>query len=139
MRGLGNDNLPAALFHEMVRRFATLVGATEAAGFVIAHDVPGDGPTLVPLVHIRPDDSTPELRAAAVHAFSDMVGRCVRQDKDAAFEISGRSSAPPAWGCLVTRLGYPETTFAAMAFIVRCEPLEAERRLRILQGRSQLA
>ena len=40
------------------------------------------------IAHIRPDNSSAELRAAAVAAFQEMIKPCLAQGKDGAIEIN---------------------------------------------------
>ena len=134
MRGLGEDNVPQAIFHEMVRRLATLVRSTEAAGFVLARPSPLAAAELLPVVHIRPDDPGPEVRAAAVAALHDVAGPCVEQRRDGVIDVGWPGGSQPSQKCLVALLAYGDETFGVMTFIVRCEADEARRRLGIVQG-----
>ncbi len=136
MRGL-DDNLLPSFFCDLIYRLAVLVEATEAAGFLLTARAPGDSSDLLPILHIRPDRSGPEVRAKAVAAFQDIARPCVENGKDAVIEVEARASDRPPQNCLVASLSHAGAPYGVMAFIVRCEPAEAERRLRIVQSESE--
>src|SRR5580704_3538374 len=84
-RLLDAPNFPAFVT-ELITTQATTVAGTEAAGFTIERRE--GSPTLHLLGHIRPDQSTAEIREAAVKAFIDLIKPCVREGKDGAIELS---------------------------------------------------
>ena len=79
-------NLPAFI-HDLLQTQAVTVAGTEAAAFLLERNEQGMG--FRPIAHIRPDQSTPEIRAAAIQAFQDIVKPCVQQGKDGAIEVQG--------------------------------------------------
>ena len=122
------------LYHDLLIRLAVLVGATEAAGFQMRESSPS---SLKLLHHIRPDESSLEVRAAAVKAFEDIVLPCVEQAKEGAIEVEEcRVPDKGAQYCLVTLTRDAEDVPRAVsAFIVRCrDQREARQRLRLLKG-----
>jgi multidrug resistance efflux pump len=125
-------NLPAFM-HDLLTTQAMLVAGTEAAGFLTERQ--GEKVELRPIAHIRPDESTPEMRAAAVSAFQEIIRPCVEQGKDGAIEIGG---TPPGGGepqfCLVTLLRNEGNVVAVAAVVARCRNVErAQQRLMSLQ------
>ena len=95
-------NLPAFMNSLLTAQAVTVVG-TEAAGFLIergAENTMG----LRPIAHVRPDQSTPEARTAALNAFQDLVRPCIQQGKDGAIEVAGPNDAAESQVCLVTLL-----------------------------------
>lgn len=136
-------NLPAFV-HDLLQTQAVTVAGTEAAAFLIERVAPqapaegGEGEAekpqaasatmaLRPIAHIRPDQSTPEVRAAAIQAFQDIVKPCVQQGKDGAIEVSGGNDAHEAQYCLVTLLRSEGEVVAVSAVITRCRDLERAR------------
>lgn len=136
-------NLPAFV-HDLLQTQAVTVAGTEAAAFLIergAAPPPAEGEdadgaaaqdgngtlALRPIAHIRPDQSTPEIRAAAIQAFQDIVKPCVQQAKDGAIEVSGGNDAHEAQYCLVTLLRSEGEIVAVSAVITRCRDLERAR------------
>ena len=132
-------NLPAFI-HDLLQTQAVTVAGTEAAAFLIERGAPppaADGAAaappgavtlaLRPIAHIRPDQSTPEIRAAAIQAFQDIVKPCVQQAKDGAIEVSGGNDAHEAQYCLVTLLRSEGEIVAVSAVITRCRDLERAR------------
>ena len=139
-------NLPAFV-HDLLQTQAVTVAGTEAAAFLIERGVPaaaqggdagdaaagGDGAlSLRPIAHIRPDQSTPEVRAAAIQAFQEIVIPCVQQAKDGAIEVSGGNDAHEAQYCLVTLLRSEGEIVAVSAVITRCR--DRERAVGRLEG-----
>ena len=78
-------DLPAFVNDLMTTQAITVAG-TEAAGFLIERG--GERTSACGCIsHIRPDNSSPETRAAAVSAFQDLIKPCVaaeprRRDRD---------------------------------------------------------
>ncbi|HLL87836.1 MAG TPA: HlyD family efflux transporter periplasmic adaptor subunit [Tepidisphaeraceae bacterium] len=136
------DNLPQFV-NDLVTAQAVTVAGTEAAGFIIeraapaGEDAPGadeSGFLLRPIAHVRPDQSTPETRAAAISAFQDILRPCVVQAKDGAIEIGGDPSQSEPQFCLVTLLRNEGAIIAVSAVITRCMNLErARQRLMSMQ------
>ena len=113
---------------------AASIGATEMAVFSNASGVAG--PDLKNVLHVRPDDASPEHREAAVAAFRDIVRPCVAQSKDGAIEVA---EVPDAAGrlqfCLVTLIRETNEVVGAAAFIVRRTNLdEAKAALARING-----
>jgi multidrug efflux pump subunit AcrA (membrane-fusion protein) len=117
-------NLPAFV-HDLLQTQAVTVAGTEAAAFLLERGE--QGTTFRPIAHIRPDQSTPEIRAAAIQAFQDIVKPCVEQGKDGAIEVSGGNDAHEAQYCLVTLLRSEGELVAVSAVITRCRDLERAR------------
>ncbi|MGH7179271.1 MAG: hypothetical protein ACREJC_17975, partial [Tepidisphaeraceae bacterium] len=114
----GSD-LPAFLMHLLEAQGVVVLG-TEAAGFLIESSEE-EGFTLRPVAHLRPDNSTQEVRSAAIRAFQDIVRPCVVQQKNGAIELDDRnagSNAEPQF-CLVTLLRSDGQVVAVSAVITR--------------------
>ena len=109
----------------------TVVG-TEAAGFLIER---GQNQfNLRPIAHIRPDDSTPEVRTAALNAFQDIIRPCVVQGKDGALEVGPANHDNEPQYCLVTLLRSGAETVAVSAVVTRCRNMDlARQRLTSMQ------
>jgi hypothetical protein len=89
---------------------------------------------LRPIAHIRPDDSGPEIRAAALEAFKEIIKPCIQQGKDGAFEVGAPNSQAESQFCLVTLLRSDGQVVAASAVITRCVNLDrARQRLMSMQ------
>ena len=132
-RLLDAPNLPAFVTDLITTQATTVVG-TEAIGFLIE---PGeDGQTLRMLAHIRPDNSTKEVREQAIKAFIELLQPCVKEGKDGAIEISGPTDAyhPESQYCLVTLLRAEGQAVGISAVITRCMNHErARQRLTSMQ------
>jgi hypothetical protein len=119
------------LLHDFLVKASTMVEATEAAAFALdGHWETRPEERLRLLSHIRPDDSGPNLRAAAVQAFRQIV----HAQLDAAPGHSGirvgEVESGGAQYCLVVRLQDQVVTSAAAAFVCRCtDDADAARRL----------
>ena len=103
---------------ELVTVQAIVVAGTEAAGFKVERSQ--QGPALRVIEHIRPDESSDEIRAAALSAFQELISTCLEQGKDGAIEINAGDSSPHPQFCLVTLLREDEQVVAATAVITRC-------------------
>jgi RND family efflux transporter MFP subunit len=117
-------NLPAFI-NDLLQTQAVTVAGTEAAAFLLERNEQGVG--FRPIAHIRPDQSTAEVRAAAIQAFQDIVKPCVQQGKDGAIEVSGGNDAHEAQYCLVTLLRAEGEVVAVSAVITRCRDFERAR------------
>ncbi len=125
-------NLPAFI-HDLLTTQAITVAGTEAAGFLIERQ--DDKIGLRNVAHIRPDDSTADMRAAAISAFTEIIGPCVQQGKDGAIEVAGATpdNIEPQY-CLVTLLRSDNEIVAVSAVITRARNLErARQRLMSMQ------
>ena len=135
-------NLPQFV-NDLITTQAIVVAGTEAAGFIIERqqqqeeggEAKFDGKfSLRPIAHVRPDQSTPETRAAALGAFQDIVRPCVSQNKDGAVDIGGTDESGERQFCLVTLLRNEGNVVAVSAVITRCFDLErARQRLMSMQ------
>ena len=128
---------PPTHLEQLIRDIAADIGATEAAAFAVRRDF-RDGFWTDLLVHIRADDAGPEVRAAAVAAFKDVIAPCVAQGKAGAIEVAAEDDGRGKQYCIVTPgLGGSEVTGVA-AFIVRCGDPDAARAVltRALRGGS---
>jgi multidrug resistance efflux pump len=123
------SNLPAFIT-ELLTAQAVVVVGTEAAGFLIEPAQDGKGVNLKLIAHIRPDDSTPEVRQAAVNAFAELIRPCVQQGRDGAIEIESPGENVEPQYCLVTLLRSEGNVVAVSAVIARCRDSErAQQRL----------
>lgn len=121
-------DLPQFL-HEVIYQQAVTVAGTEAAAFVIR---PGEqSGFLLDLVdHLRPDESTEDVRAAAINAFKEIIRPCVEQNKDGAIEVDGADASGEVQYCLVTLLRDGNAIVAATSVICRARDLQrAQQRL----------
>jgi RND family efflux transporter MFP subunit len=124
-------NLPQFI-NDLLTAQAVVVAGTEAAGFIVERTEQGQ--TLRNIAHVRPDESTPETRAAAISAFQEIVKPCVQQQKDGAIEVQGGDASSEAQYCLVTLLRAEGEIIAVSAVITRCRNLErAQQRLMSMQ------
>jgi len=80
---------------------------------------------LQPIVHIRPDDSSRKVRAAAIKAFRDICEPFFRQEKDGAIEIISGAKTPDSQFCLVTLFRDKTGVCAASAVIIRVQDMPA--------------
>jgi hypothetical protein len=132
-RLLDAPNLPAFVT-DLITTQATTVAGTEAAGFLIERGPEGSNFRL--LAHIRPDQSTKEIREAAIKAFMDLIKPCVTQGVDGAIELSNPTEVyqPESQYCLVTILRAEGQAVAVSAVITRCMNLDrAKQRLQSMQ------
>ena len=116
-------NLPQFV-HDLIQTQAVTVAGTEACAFLLEQAPPAEegaapGVNFRLLAHIRPDDSAPEVRAAAIQAFQDIVRPCVQQAKDGAIEVAPANGAAEAQYCLVTLLRNEGQVVAVSAVITR--------------------
>ena len=119
---------------DLITTQATTVAGTEAAGFLIERG--GEAYTFRLLGHIRPDQSTKEIREAAIKAFMDLIKPCVTEGKDGAIELAnpGEVYQPESQYCLVTLLRAEGQAVAVSAVITRCMNLDrAKQRLQSMQ------
>jgi hypothetical protein len=107
-------------YSELLRRIAASIRCTELAAFNL-NEI---GPSLEIVYHVRPDGNSAQVQAA-INAFKDIVGPCIKQGKDGAIEIinSNRSSLPQF--CLVILARRAGKIVGAAAFILRCKNLKA--------------
>jgi biotin carboxyl carrier protein len=140
----GSD-LPAFV-RDLLTTQAVVVVGTEAAGFLIEMvqaEAAAEGAPAKPaemrlqlIEHIRPDQSTPDVRSAAIQAFADIVKPCIVQNKDGAIEIGvdkPQDTVEPQF-CLVTLLRADNRVVAVSAVITRCRDKErAQQRLQSMQ------
>ena len=130
-------SLPAFVETLLTAQAVTVAG-TEAAGFLIERGQDESGKPamgLRPLAHIRPDNSTPETRAAALQAFQDLVRPCVEKGKDGAIEVGQpNDQRHELQFCLITLLRSEGQVVAASAVVTRCMDTErARQRLMSMQ------
>ena len=126
------SSLPAFI-HNLLTTQAMMVAGTEAVAFAIQRQ--GDQLGLQTIEHIRPDQSDQEVRAQAIKAFQNIVGPCVAQGKDGAFEVGNPDGGADTQYCLVTLLRSEGSDIAAVsAVITRCRDAErARQRLNSMQ------
>jgi biotin carboxyl carrier protein len=132
-------NLPQFV-NDLIHTQAVVVAGTEAAAFLIERTMPTEEGATEPvfslraIAHIRPDNSSPETRAAAVQAFQDLIQPCITQGKDGALEVGGAGDTIDPQFCLVTLLRNEGEVVAASAVITRCPNVErAQQRLMSMQ------
>jgi len=65
-----SSNLPAFI-NDLLTTQAVVVAGTEAAAFILEKGQ--NGPGLRTISHVRPDNSSPQTRAAAISAFQEIV------------------------------------------------------------------
>ena len=124
-------NLPAFI-NDLIYTQAQTVAGTEAAGFLIERNE--EGPVLRLLGHLRPDESSREVREAAVKAFMQLIMPCIKEGKDGALEIQADPYASEIQYCLVTLLRSEGQAVAVSAVITRCMNLDrAKQRLTSMQ------
>ena len=114
-------DLPAFVT-ELITTQATTVAGTEAVGFLIERGA--EAVSLQFLSHLRHDNSSAEVRAAAVAAFRDLVAPCITQLKDGAIELGLTGDSHESQFCLVTLLRSDSEVVAVSAVIARCLDLE---------------
>ena len=131
-RLLDAPNLPAFV-QDLITTQATTVVGTEAIAFLIEGG--GDKAQLRLLAHVRPDNSSADVREAAIKAFLELVKPCVKEGKDGAMEIaSGDAYQPESQYCLITLLRAEGKAVAVSAVITRCMNIErAKQRLTSMQ------
>lgn len=129
-------NLPGFV-NDLIHTQAVVVAGTEAAAFLVERTADEKGEAQIglrPIAHIRPDSSTAETRAAALHAFQELVTPCIQQGKDGAIEVGGAGDTVEPQFCLVTLLRNEGEVVAASAVITRCRDAErATQRLTSMQ------
>lgn len=111
---------------------AIVVNGTEAAGFLLE---PGQsGVQLRNVAHIRPDGSDEETRRAALQAFTEIVGECLKQGKDGVIDVGAPTESIEPQFCLVTLLRDEHNIVAASCVITRCRDQErAQQRLETMR------
>lgn len=124
-------SLPAFI-HDLLTTQAITVVATEAAAFLVENS--GETQTLRNVAHIRPDNATPEVKAAALEAFQDLVRPCIVQNKEGLIELGNPGEGAEPQFCLVTPLRQDGTVVAVTAVITRCMNMDrAKQRLMQMQ------
>ena len=118
------DNLPAFL-QDLLNTQALVVAGTEAVAFLI--DRVEGAVRLVPVVHMRPDQASDEVRKAAVAAFIQLLMPCVEQNREGAFEVGVPDDAGEPQFCLATVLRTEARAVGITAVITRCHGLERAR------------
>ena len=120
-----------SFLNDLLTTQAVHVAGTEAAAFLIERQ--GDQMGLRLIAHIRPDESTQDVRAAAIRAFQNLAQPCVQQAKDGAIEIGSPDGGDSQY-CLVTILAGEGQTIAVSAVITRCRDMDrAKQRLSSMQ------
>lgn len=120
-----------AFIHDLLVQQATMVAGTEAAAFLVQQQ--GEQLGLQTVDHIRPDESDPQTRQAALQAFQNLVGPCATQGKDGAIEVGSPDGGDSQY-CLVTVLRNEGQVIAVSAVITRCRDIErAKQRLNAMQ------
>ncbi len=117
-------DLPAFVT-ELISTQATTVAGTEAVGFLIERA--DESVSLRLLAHLRHDNSSAQVRTAAVSAFQELVVPCVQQMKDGAIELGMTGDTHETQFCLVTLLRADNEVVAVSAVIARCLDLERAR------------
>jgi multidrug efflux pump subunit AcrA (membrane-fusion protein) len=126
-----SSSLPAFI-HDLLTTQAVTVVATEAAAFLVEQS--GDAQTLRNVAHIRPDNATAEVRAAALEAFQDLVRPCIVQNKEGLIELGNPGEGNEPQFCLVTPLRQDGNVVAVTAVITRCMNMDrAKQRLMQMQ------
>ncbi len=111
---------------------AIVVNGTEAAGFLL--EPAEGGMQLRNVAHIRPDSSDEETRRAALQAFTEIVGECLKQGKDGVIDVGAPNESIEPQFCLVTLLRDNNQLVAASCVITRCRDQErAQQRLETMR------
>lgn len=111
---------------------AIVVNGTEAAGFLL--EPTEAGMQLRNVAHIRPDGSDEQTRRAALQAFSEIVGECLKQGKDGVIDVGAPHESIEPQFCLVTLLRDENNIVAASCVITRCRDQErAQQRLETMR------
>jgi len=132
-RLLNSSNDLPMFVNDLLTTQAVTVAGTEAAGFLLERAAE-NGVALRLISHIRPDNSSPETRAAAVNAFQDLIRPCLTQNRDGAIEIGAPADGGEAQFCLVTLLRAEGEVVAVSAVVTRCINTErARQRLMSMQ------
>jgi len=125
------SSLPAFI-HDILTTQAVTVVATEAAAFLVEKS--GEAQTLRNVAHIRPDNASAEVRAAALEAFQDLVRPCIVQNKEGLIELGNPGEGGEPQFCLVTPLRQEGQVVAITAVITRCMNIDrAKQRLMQMQ------
>src|SRR4051794_2325212 len=122
-------DLPAFVRH-LIEAQGVVVAGTEAAAFLVEPENENEV-RLRAVAHVRPDESTPDVRSRALEAFAEIVRPCVVQGKDGAIEIdnSKKDTVDPQF-CLVTLLRSDGQVVGVSAVITRCPNIQrAQQRL----------
>src|SRR5437870_3262924 len=117
-------NLPSFI-RELIYNQAVVVAGTEAIAFAV--EPGGDSKfSLRPIEHIRPDNSTAEVRAQAIDAFQKIVAPLIERNVNGMVHIENpQDDSSNAQYCLVTLLRNENAVIAASAVITRCRDQEA--------------
>jgi len=126
---VATESLPEFV-KSLLKAQALMVAATEAAAFLVEAQKDPDKdqkePSLRLIEHIRPDNSPPEARAAAVAGFQQLIKSVFSQGKDGAIvelpSNEGGSGIEPQF-CLITPLRRETQIVAVTAVITRCMDL----------------
>ncbi len=107
-----------------------MVAGTEAVAFLVEKAGEADINLRV-AGHVRPDESTPEIRQRALEEFAKIVRPCVLQAKDGVVEIDGaRQDTIDPQFCLITLLRAEGQVIGVSAVITRCPNMQrAQQRL----------
>ncbi len=118
--------------HDLLTQQAVMVAATEAAAFMVERGEGGQ--TLRNIAHIRPDNASADVRAAALDAFGDLVRPCLAQNKEGLIELGNPGESGEPQFCLITPLRSEGEVVAVTAVITRAINLDrAKQRLMSMQ------
>ncbi len=118
--------------HDLLHVQAIVVNGTEAAGFLLEQGE--GGVNLRNIVHIRPDSSDEQTRRAALQAFTEIVGECLKQGKDGVIDVGAANESIEPQYCLVTLLRNNDQVVAASCVIARARDQErAQQRLETMR------
>ena len=118
------DNLPVFL-QDLLNTQAMVVAGTEAAAFMVERGQ--EGTKLVPVVHMRPDQASDEVRKNAIAAFTRIITPCVEQNREGAFEVGTPDDAGELQYCLCTVLRDDGKAVGVTTVVTRCRGLERAR------------
>ena len=118
------DDLPAFL-QDLVNAQTMVAGGNEGAAFLA--DRNENVYRLVPMVHIRPDQPSDEVRKAALTAFQQILLPCVEQNREGAFEVGKPDDTGEAQFCLATVLRSEGQVVGVSAVIARCQGMDRAR------------
>jgi len=114
-----------------VRQAASLIGASEAALFLILGN--DRNRQFDCLAHLRSDAPTPALQERAREAFIDLLAPCVKAGKNGVFETAPAAknrlseTRGPQYCLVVLIRGLDTAPVAVATFIVRCADMEEAR------------
>jgi len=100
-----------------LKQIAADIGATEMAVFTVSPSAAA--PVLEVALHIRPDNPSDETREAAVLAFKELIGPCLKRNQGGVVALSTEDPPQLRQYCVVKLIRLSGEVIGAAAFIVR--------------------